>query len=337
MSAKLIDDVRRTLAGRDDDCARQALGSLAKLEQELADARRSDARLRQFADALIALDLSKTGGSQASGAAIDDAASCLQMIAMDLAAYIAERAAVEQSLEQRVRERTEQLVQAGKMAAIGQLAAGIAHELNNPLAVILAFAHGMQRRLPDVAPQLSRPVVAITREAQRCRELVAQLLTFARTGARNSREVDLRHVLENTRTLLHSRAVTQDTELQLDLPGEALQVMGDRCQLEQVVINLGINALDARSREGRVEISAARDGESHVVIRVRDNGPGIPEAVKARMFEPFFTTKEVGKGTGLGLSLSFEIVQQHGGTLHVDSQLGRGTTMVVRLPVWAPS
>ena len=190
----------------------------------------------------------------------------------------------------------------------------------------------MERRLPETDPHLRMPVKSILREAMRCKKLVEELLTFSRINTRGREPICLATVLRNTAPLLQARARAQDTTLEFDVAPGAPRTMGDRTQLEQVVINLGVNALDALRQGGQVSFRVAPDGAQHVVIAVEDDGPGIPEQVRPRIFEPFFTTKEVGKGTGLGLSLSYEIVQQHGGCFEVDTEVGRGTTMRVRLP-----
>ncbi len=310
--------------------------SLESVAEELERGRRTDLRLQQFAESLMtlaSLDFAKTTPVIPAGTgALDAAAGCLQVLSIELAAYIAERQRVEQELEERVQQRTRQLLQASKMAAIGRLAAGVAHEINNPLAVILAFAQGLARRVERTHPELSMPIASILRESTRCKDLVAQLLTFSRVSQRRSDAVDVPALLENVAPLLATRARTQGTSLAVEVVAPVPEVTGDRAQLEQVLINLGVNAFDALGQGGSVRLRAALSG-AVVAIDVTDDGPGMPDDVKSRIFEPFFTTKAVGKGTGLGLSLSYEVVQQHGGDLLVDSAPGKGTTMSVRLPV----
>ncbi|MBI4816385.1 MAG: hypothetical protein HY791_09005 [Deltaproteobacteria bacterium] len=225
-------------------------------------------------------------------------------------------------------EAQAQLVQAGKLAAVGQLAAGVAHEINNPLAVILGFAQGMARRIPE-GGELQRPVAAIVRESLRCKELVQQLLTFSRTSPRTFEPIDLNEVIRGVAQLLDSRAIAQGTELSVELL-ELPSIRGNGAEVQQVLLNLGNNALDAVAEGGRVTLrsKAVRAG---AVLEIEDSGPGIPEELRSRIFEPFFTTKEVGKGTGLGLSISLQIVERHGGSIEARS-LATGTLMVVRLP-----
>jgi signal transduction histidine kinase len=226
----------------------------------------------------------------------------------------------------------DQLVQTRKMAAVGQLAGGVAHEINNPLAVILGFAQGMDRRVPEGDP-LRLPVTSIVREALRCKNLVQELLTFSRTGKKSVESVDLNGLVRSTLVLIEARARTQGVQIIQELTEGLPIIQANKTQLQQVLVNLGTNALDVMKGGGTLTIHTRRNGHSGVSLDVTDTGGGIPEEVRPRIFEPFFTTKPVGEGTGLGLSLVYEIVQQHHGDIEVDSQIGRGTTMSVKLPV----
>jgi two-component system, NtrC family, sensor kinase len=349
--------VRRLLEGVPG--AEVALRELYTAEHELNQTADIVPRMLELNDAMCAvasLRFDQLPEIRDDGSVMDASFACVRMLAEELQARLDERDRVEKELEDRVaartqalqteiderrrteatlREREAQLVQASKLAAVGQLAAGIAHEINNPLAVILGFAQGLERRTTDT-PQFKKPIESIAREAVRCKNLVEQLLTFSRRGQRSSKEpVDLSSVLENAAHLLRSRARTQQTELKFDVGAHLPKVEGNRTQLEQVVINLGVNALDALKSGGEVTFTLGEQRTArgaHLALEVHDNGPGIPDEVRAHLFEPFFTTKEVGKGTGLGLSLSYEIVSQHGGKLSVDTAVGLGTTMRVELP-----
>lgn len=219
------------------------------------------------------------------------------------------------------------------MAAVGQLAAGVSHEINNPLAVILGFAQGLERRLTATTEHLRLPVTSIVREALRCKNLVQDLLTFSRTANRSVEPTDPGEALDSAGRLLESRARTQETRVALEVEPGTPRIMANRIQLEQVLVNLGINALDAIERGGRVVLRIRRWDEVSVAVEVSDDGPGIPKQIRQRIFEPFFTTKAPGKGTGLGLSLVYQIVQQHGGAIDIDSEVGVGTTIRVRLPL----
>lgn len=228
-------------------------------------------------------------------------------------------------------EAQEQLVQTGKMAAVGQLAGGVAHEINNPLAVILGFAQGMDRRVPEGDP-LRLPVSSIVREALRCKNLVQELLTFSRIGKKTFENVDLNGLLRSTLVLIEARARTQGVRIIQDFEDSLPILQGNKTQLQQVLVNLGTNALDVMKGGGTLTVRTQRLGSGNVCLEVGDTGGGIPEEVRSRIFEPFFTTKPVGEGTGLGLSLVYEIIQQHRGSIEVDSQAGHGTTMRVKLP-----
>ena len=245
---------------------------------------------------------------------------------------------VNRSLSESLRrqcEIQEQLVQAGKMAGIGQLAAGVAHEVNNPLGVILGFAQGLERRVQDEG--LRVPVASIVREARRCKALVQELLTFSRTAKRHVEAVDLNHLVGGAVVMLEAKAKTQNVRVVLELADGLPAPMANKTQLEQVIVNLGSNALDAMSCGGCLTLRTRPGEDGTLLIEVVDTGSGIPEEIRARIFEPFFTTKDVGRGTGLGLSLVHEILRQHGGSIDVRSEVDRGTTMRVKVPVVGPA
>jgi signal transduction histidine kinase len=228
-------------------------------------------------------------------------------------------------------EAQEQLVQSGKMAAVGQLAGGVAHEINNPLAVILGFAQGLDRRVPEGDP-LRLPVSSILREAVRCKNLVQELLTFSRAGKKSFESVELNTVVKSTLVLIEARARTQGVQIVQELTEKLPPLHANKTQLQQILVNIGTNALDAMKGGGALTIRTRTDGPGNVCMEVTDTGSGIPEEVRPRIFDPFFTTKPVGEGTGLGLSLVYEIVQQHRGSITVESQVGQGTTIAVKLP-----
>ena len=230
--------------------------------------------------------------------------------------------------------RVEAQSQASKMTAIGQLASGVAHEINNPLGVILGFAQGMERRVKEPDP-LRLPVTSIVREALRCKGLVQELLTFARSGKKTVEPVQLNSLVKDSSVLLESRARTQSVRVEHELTAEVPVVVANQSQLQQIIVNLGTNALDAMAGGGVLTLRTRALGAS-ACLEIADTGTGIPPEIRDRIFDPFFTTKDPGKGTGLGLSLVHEIVQQHGGHIAVDSQAGKGTTMSVVLPCRRP-
>jgi signal transduction histidine kinase len=226
--------------------------------------------------------------------------------------------------------------QMAKMAAVGQLASGLAHELNNPLGVIVGFAQGMERRLGDKDP-MRLPVTSIVRESLRCSNLVRELLQFARTGKVAREPLELNSLVEATVTLMQPRAKAQQVKIVCELGSDLPPVEGNRTQLQQVLVNLGANSLDAMRGGGTLTVRTSRDAAGHAVLEVVDTGDGIDEAIQTRIFDPFFTTKAVGEGTGLGLSISYEIAKNHGGDLTVRSGKGQGTTMRLELPPQRPA
>jgi signal transduction histidine kinase len=229
-----------------------------------------------------------------------------------------------------VEEVQGELARANTMAAIGRLAAGIAHELNNPLGVIAGFAQGLARRTsPSEAEYV--PISNISREAKRASYLVRELLTFARTGRMSTEVRDLNTIVGTWMASIEEQVRAQGVKTKIDLAPGLPRVDVSLTRIEQVLANLTSNALDAMPAGGTLMIrTGAHDDE--VEVEVSDTGVGIPEAIRAKIFDPFFTTKDVGRGTGLGLSLVYEIVSQHKGSIEIESEEGRGTTAIVRLP-----
>ena len=235
--------------------------------------------------------------------------------------------------------------QAEKMATVGMLAAGVAHEVNNPLAAISGFAEGIQRRLPKLASpdgaalaDVADYVDTILKECQRCQDIVHTLLTFSRPLSSGFSPVNVNDVVEDTLKLLRShvkqrkRSLSVRTDLAPGLP----HIYGDEPQLKQVLLNLLINAMDAVDQAGRedgvITIRTYREENDGVGLVVADTGCGIPKEKLDKLFEPFFTTKPVGKGIGIGLSTCYAIVKEHQGEILVFSEYGTGSRFVVRLP-----
>lgn len=236
-------------------------------------------------------------------------------------------------LDDQSRDLHQQLVQADKMAALGQAISGVAHELNNPLATILSWAERLSER--DLDPTARRGVDVVLGEAERAARIVRNLLTFARKRQSTRSLVDVNEVVRETLALrgpdLDAHEIAFRTELAADLPG----VFGDAYQIQQVLLNLVINAEQAmRSAHGRGALVVRTDSSGDSVgIEVEDDGPGIPAEARARIFDPFFTTKPVGEGTGLGLSVAYAILQEHGGRISVDASPLGGARFRVELPV----
>jgi signal transduction histidine kinase len=225
----------------------------------------------------------------------------------------------------------EQLRHADRLATIGQLAAGVAHELNEPLGSILGFAQ-LGRKTPDLPAQLDRDLERIEGAALHSREVVRKLNLFARQTPTRQEGFDLTRAVRDGMFLLESRCRKEGIDLQLELADDLGVVRGDSGQITQVLMNLVVNALQAMEDGGILHIATFRE-EDQACLQVADTGGGIPAEVCARIFEPFFTTKDVGEGTGLGLSVVHGIVSAHGGRIEVQSDTGRGTTFTVRLPI----
>jgi PAS domain S-box-containing protein len=240
---------------------------------------------------------------------------------------------VAQDMRERIKLERE-MVQSGKLSAVGKLASGVAHEINNPLGVIMGFAEGILFDLKPGDP-LEDPLRQIQRETIRCRDLVQALLTFSRVSRSEQEPMDLNETVESALSLIQAGARLHKIRLVKSLAPALPQILGTANQIQQVVINLANNALDAMVDQGTLTIQTAllTEGERlWVTLSVTDTGSGIPEDILPRIFEPFFTTKPVGKGTGLGLGLVHEIVQKHSGEIHVESRPGH-TEFIVKFPV----
>jgi PAS domain S-box-containing protein len=223
----------------------------------------------------------------------------------------------------------QQLRQAQKMEAIGQLAGGIAHDFNNILTAILGLANLLEARLPPGDPLAEYPK-NIAASAVKASELTRGLLAFSRKQVLNVRPVSLNELIRGMTSLLR-RLIREDIDLEAVFCGADTSVLADPVQVEQVIMNLITNAVDAMPGGGRIVIETqARDG--HVVLSVTDTGSGMDAATQDKVFDPFFTTKEVGKGTGLGLAMVYGIVRQHKGAIYLHSEPGTGTSIRISLP-----
>ena len=229
----------------------------------------------------------------------------------------------------RLVETQAQLVQSVKQASIGQLAAGLAHELNNPLGIILGFGQLIGQRTED--EKLREYAAAIERESRRVQRIVSDLLGFARPAGDSLAPVDLRQVLAQAEQLLGYQLAQEGIELATSTAPEPCAVTGDADELLQVLLNLIQNARQAMPGGGRIALRAWTEA-GRAWLAVADTGPGIPAADLERIFDPFFTTKPPGQGTGLGLSVSSSIIQRHGGELRVASAPGRGAEFIISLP-----
>jgi two-component system NtrC family sensor kinase len=230
------------------------------------------------------------------------------------------------------------VARAEKLAAIGRLAAGVVHEINNPLATISACAEALESRVSEGAFEASealddlREYLGLIRsEAFRCKMITNGLLDFSRTRASEHTLVNLGDVISSAARLLSHQKRGENVEFQINTPEDLPPVSGDASQLQQAVIALATNAIDAMPNGGVLKITSRRN-RRNVLVKVSDTGVGIPQENIPKIFEPFFTTKEVGEGTGLGLAVCYGILTEHGGSLDVQSKLGVGTTFTISLP-----
>lgn len=259
------------------------------------------------------------------------------------------------TLESRVAQKTaelrrahEQMLQAEKMASIGKLAAVVAHEINNPLSGILTYAKLLRKWLakrpePQTpqehgrAEEICSSLELIESESRRCGEIVRNLLMFARAAPMNLDYSDLNQVIERCVLLVAHQMELANIQVQKELDSKLPPVYCDAAQVEQVLLALVMNAIEAMPRGGILRLrSGARHEDGAVQIQVQDDGIGIPAAILPNLFEPFFTTKEGSHGVGLGLAVAKGIVERHGGRIQIDSEVGRGTTFTVLLPFEAP-
>ncbi|MBI4194141.1 MAG: HAMP domain-containing protein [Betaproteobacteria bacterium] len=254
------------------------------------------------------------------------------------------------TLEHKVEERTRQLrvaeaeaARGEKLASVGLLAAGIAHELNNPLTGILTFSHLVRKKMPDGSPD-AEDLDLVIRETKRCATIIKRLLDFAREKAPEKKFADVNRIVEDTVRLVERPAHLRDISITLDLDRDLPSLWVDEDLVKQVIMNMLVNAQHAIADAGSITVRSRRSPEPKspepgadpvpmVEISIIDTGCGIPEKNLKLIFDPFFTTKAPGKGTGLGLSVSYGIVRAHGGTIEVTSKVGEGSTFRVYLPL----
>jgi two-component system NtrC family sensor kinase len=232
-----------------------------------------------------------------------------------------------------LREGRESLIRTEKLAGVGRLAAGVAHEVGNPLAAILGYTEMLLGETPErpIAPELRKDVLERVRaETQRIHRIIQELLDYSRAPRAAAEPVDLVRVASGALSLTQAQARFKPLAIDLDIPADVGLVRGDPGRLTQVLLNLMINAGDATGGEGRVTVRARREG-ARVVVTVADDGPGVPAELRDKIFDPFFTTKEPGAGTGLGLSVSLAIVEGMGGKLTLGTP-ERGAEFVIDLP-----
>jgi two-component system NtrC family sensor kinase len=245
-------------------------------------------------------------------------------------------------LEEKVEERSQQLrqiqaklMQAEKLASLGRLASGVAHEINSPLNGILALSHLLMRRLKD-QPDLQKELEIIVKEATRVSAIVRGLLDFSRESKPQKRPCNVNQLILHTLSLVEGQAVFQNIRVVRNLGAQVPILLLDGNQIQQVFMNILLNAADAMANQGTLTITSSHaPGDSFVQVKFTDTGCGIPEGNLNKIFDPFFTTKADKKGTGLGLAVSYGIIDRHRGRIEVQSEVGRGTTVAIHLPLEA--
>lgn len=270
-------------------------------------------------------------------------ASSFNSMAEELKEYKEKMENWTKSLEDEVQKKTaeivraqEQLINAEKLASLGRMAAGVAHELNSPLTGIVTFAHLMIKRIPPENAQDREDLKVIIDQTERCSRIVRGLLGFSRKTASEKSKVDINVLLESTLSMVGNQAKFHNIAFDVKLDKGIPEVTADPNQIQQVFLNLLINSADAMEERGRVTIASRMvkdNGDKFIELEFTDTGPGIPEDIRGRIFEPFFTTKPAGKGTGLGLSVSYGIIKKHGGQIFIKSEPAEGASFFIRLPI----
>ena len=233
---------------------------------------------------------------------------------------------------EKLREKQAQLVEAEKLALVGKLAAGIAHEINNPLTSVLTFSNLMLEQCPPDDPRHDK-LKLMARETNRARTIVRQLLNFGRETVIKPEKININQPVTEIADSLVAQDAFKGIGLEMKLGDNLPEVNADPAQIGQVVMNLLLNAIHSITPPGRIEVVTRRI-ENSVEIVFKDTGAGIPEENIHKIFDPFFTTKDATKGTGLGLAVSYGIIKKHGGEIEVASTVGKGTTFIVRLPIY---
>jgi len=238
-------------------------------------------------------------------------------------------------MTQKLAEAQSQIYHSDKLASIGRLAAGVAHEINNPLTGVLTFSSFLLKRVEE-NPEMKADLETIVRETKRCREIVKSLLDFSRAVPTRKTKVHLNDIIQKALNIIDNQLQLKNIAVQLDLSDSLPEVSADAGQLQQVFVNLLVNAADAiEDTRGRVFISShatVHDGETFVQVSIKDSGCGISKEDLTKIFEPFYTTKEQ-RGTGLGLAVVWGIIDKHGGTITVKSKEGEGSVFTILLPI----
>ncbi len=227
------------------------------------------------------------------------------------------------------RQMERQIAQADKLAALGELSAGVAHEINNPLGIILGYTQILLKQKSDFHDDLK----IIEKHVQNCKTVVSDLLSFSRKGSTKMTIIDINKVTESVVNFLSNHSDFRNIEMALNFHNaNRINIVGNEQELAQVIINLIINACHAVDKKGKIDITTQKTENNKALIIVKDNGKGISKKNLSKIFDPFFTTKPVGQGTGLGLSVGYGIIKRHHGDIHVKTREGTGTIFTISLP-----
>ncbi|MDA8170029.1 MAG: ATP-binding protein [Nitrospiraceae bacterium] len=270
-------------------------------------------------------------------------ANTFNSMTQDLKRYRQDMENWTRTLEDEVKRKTEEimraqdeLINAEKLASLGRMAAGVAHELNSPLTGIVTFAHLLKGQTPAGNAQQHEDLQVIIDQANRCSKIIKGLLGFSRRTGFEMVEMNINGLIEATVSMVSHQARFLNVHFNMDLSPSVPSIMADPNQIQQVFLNMLINAADAMSEKGTITISTKSvkaEDRDFLEITFSDTGPGIPEDHISKIFEPFFTTKPVGKGTGLGLSVSYGIIKKHGGDIIVKNGPDKGASFIIRMPV----
>lgn len=246
---------------------------------------------------------------------------------------------LEQEVEKKAAEiikAQEQLINAEKLASLGRMVASVVHEMNSPLTGIITFSHLVLNRMPEERTEDIEDLKIIISQAERCSKIVSGLLGFSRKTVFEMKKTNLNSIIENTLIIIKNQMKFHNIEFILMLDPNLPEITIDPNQIQQVFMNLLINASDAMEGKGKIIITTRKilfDDHDYIEILFEDTGPGISDDIRSRVFEPFFTTKPAGKGTGLGLSVSYGIIKKHKGTIDLISDVGRGAKFSIKLPI----
>lgn len=242
---------------------------------------------------------------------------------------------INKTLEERVEERTKalkesekKLIQSSKLAAVGQLAAGLAHQINNPIGIILGFAQSIIKKVNEQDP-LFLPLKTIEKEALRCSKFIKDLLIYSNYSKIEIEMIDINAAIENILTLIEDEIALKKINIKKKFGTGLSKISMQKNQLQQMIVNLINNAADAMPDGGTILIETMQK-DHNAIIEIKDTGKGMSEETKKHLFEPFYTTKDVGKGIGLGLSLCYEIVKKYNGAIEIISEENKGTTIYIK-------